>query len=152
LGQTAERVWLDLVGNPDGSSAREIAERIGGDPKTIRRVLDTKLVPNGLVTVEAARSGRGRPAKVYRLDPSAGRDRMDAIAESCGVLDWHERTADRYDRERAAYREIERQRWEQQRQRQSQVDADWANELVRWSAKVGLGTPDMGRPVDPFLI
>jgi hypothetical protein len=150
LGQTAERVWLDLAANPEGSTARQIAERIGGDPKTIRRVLDTKLVPNGLVSAALDSSGRGRPAKVYRPDPSAGRDRMDAIAESFGVIGWHERTAERYERERAGYREAERQRWERQRERQRQENACWADELVLWLSKVGTPAPAAGWAVDPF--
>jgi predicted ArsR family transcriptional regulator len=101
---------MDLSVNPERSTAREIADRIGGNPKTIRRVLDTKLVANRLAVAETRATGRGRPAKGYRLDPSAGRDRMDEIAESFGVLDWHERTAERYERERGGYREVQRQR------------------------------------------
>jgi DNA-binding PadR family transcriptional regulator len=114
LGQTAERIWLDLANDPQGSTAREIADRIGGDPKTIRTALDTKLVANRLVTVSSLSSGRGRPAKVYRLDPSAGRALMDEIAESFGAFDWHERTAERYERERAGYRDVQRQQAERE--------------------------------------
>src|SRR6267142_3135205 len=94
LGQTAERVWLDLAENPD-TTAGEIAERLGVNARTVRRTLETKLVPNGLVSESGTRSGKGRPSPVYRL--SADAPGLDGVAESFGVLDWYERTADRYE-------------------------------------------------------
>lgn len=105
LGQTAERLWLDLAEHPD-STAGEVADRLGVKVRTVRRVLDTKLVSNGLVEESGSRPGRGRPASMYRL--SANAPRLDDVAESFGVLDWQSRTADRYERERAGYREVQR--------------------------------------------
>ncbi|SOJ53584.1 hypothetical protein MSIMFB_01084 [Mycobacterium simulans] len=146
LGQTAERVWLDLADNGE-STAREIADRIGGDPKTIRRALDTKLVASGLVVSETRQGGRGRPAKLYQLDPSAGRERMDQIAESFGVLDWYDRTAERYERERSGYREAQRQRAERDAARFAATSRpapdDWwfSDRVTRWRGEACGASP-----------
>ncbi|NVN51306.1 hypothetical protein [Mycolicibacterium hippocampi] len=98
LGQTAERVWLDLIDHPD-SSVGDVAERLGVAVTTVRRTLDGKLVTNQL----AVRSD-GRPS-TYRIDPSSD---LDRVAAGYGVTDWYERTAERYDRERAAFTELNR--------------------------------------------
>jgi predicted ArsR family transcriptional regulator len=103
LGQTSERVWLDLVNHPD-ATVREIADRTGVSVAAVRRTLDTKLVPNQLAKESGTRSaGKGRPSVTYQVVVSDQRQ-LDLIADEFGVIDWHERTADRYDRERAGYR------------------------------------------------
>jgi hypothetical protein len=44
----------------------------------------------------------------HLLNPDA--PLLDDVAESFGLLDWQERTAERYEREREGYREVQRQR------------------------------------------
>lgn len=141
LGQTAERVWLDLAQHPD-STAAEIAERLGTASRTVNRALDTKLVAHGLVSASGTRSGKGRPAPTFRQDPGA--PRLDDIAARFGVLDWHERTADRYDREREGYREVQRQMQERSAERS---DAEWSAVVERLDA---LRSPLAHPLCDPF--
>jgi predicted ArsR family transcriptional regulator len=108
LGQTSERVWLDLVNHP-GSTAGEVADRLGVSVDTVRRTVK-KLVQHRLVRETGARStGIGRPSTSYEIEPDT---RLDDVAEELGVMDWHEKTADRYERERAGHAEVLRQRTE----------------------------------------
>jgi DNA-binding transcriptional ArsR family regulator len=102
----------------EGATAVEIAERAAIPARSANRVLRDKLLPNGLVTEAGVRSTRGRPSVVYQLADAA----LDEIAESFGVLDWHERTADRYERERGGYRELQRQREQRDREKH---EAEW---------------------------
>jgi hypothetical protein len=46
-------------------------------------------------------------------DPDVDTGLLDRVAESYGVLDWEARTTDRFDRERAGYAEMLRQRYGQ---------------------------------------
>lgn len=102
LGQTAGRVWQDLLEHPD-STAGEIADRLGVTPRRARRNLESKLVPNHLAEESGQRpSPKGRPAVTYQaLDAE-----LDAIAERLGVSDWSERTGERYNRERGGYNAV----------------------------------------------
>jgi hypothetical protein len=104
LGQTAERVWSDLVENPDATAA-EVSGRLGVTPKTARRTLD-KLVDHRLALVSGTKATT-RPAATYRANPEGS---LSAVADEYGTSDWRERTAERYDRERAGYAEVRRQR------------------------------------------
>jgi hypothetical protein len=88
----------------------------------VRRALIGKLIPNGLVVQIGTRTGKGRPSPVYRLNPEA--PTLDSIAESFGTLDWHERTAERIEREREAFREVQRQKAE----RTKAANANWSQE------------------------
>jgi predicted transcriptional regulator len=113
LGQTAKQVWLALAETTgEWSTAREITERTAIKGGTLSRAL-TKLTANGLAVVKCVSVGRGRPSKVYQLDQCAI---LDDVAASFGVLDWHERTAERYERERGGYREVQRQREQRKRE------------------------------------
>lgn len=105
LGQTAERVWLDLAEHPDATTA-EVAGRLGVTPKSVRRTLN-KLVDHRLALVSGAKATARRPAATYQVDPAGS---LGAVADEYGTTDWHERTAERYDRERAGYAEVRRQR------------------------------------------
>lgn len=105
LGQTSERVWLDLTEHGE-STVAEVADRLGLNPKTVRRNLE-KLVSNSLVG-----STKAWPAR-YWADPDVDTGLLDRVAESYGVLDWEARTTDRFDRERAGYAEMLRQRYGQ---------------------------------------
>jgi predicted transcriptional regulator len=159
LGHTAERVWRDLAEHPEGSKAEAIAERTGLSLETVRRTLSKKLVPNGLAVAEAQTKGRGRPAKVYRLVPAAS---LDEVAGTFGVLDWHERTTERYERERGGYREVQRQqeqrkreRWERDWERgRLKREAEWTAFLDEWLPRLPPGVdPRTGLPwVDPRTI
>ncbi len=124
LGQTAERVWLDLAEHPEATAA-EVAERTGVSLQTIRKRAMPKLIEHGLIE-QGTRpaTGRGRPALTYRLSPNA--PSLDDVAERLGVLDWHERTAERHERERAGYREVQRQKAE----RTKQCNANWSREMA----------------------
>lgn len=102
LGPTAERVWLDLVDNPDATAA-EISGRLGVNPTTARKTL-AKLVDHRLALVSGARATT-RPANTYQVDPAGS---LGAVADEYGTTDWRERTAERYDRERAGYAELRR--------------------------------------------
>ncbi len=102
LGQTSERVWLDLLDHPD-STVGEVADRLGITSKTVRRSLDSKLVANQLVT-----KTEGRPSR-YAVDPSADTDRLNQVADAYGTLDWRDRNVERYERERDGYVEFLRQ-------------------------------------------
>lgn len=105
LGQTCERVWLDLTDNGE-STVASVADRLGLNPKTVRRNLD-KLEANRLV-----RSSEGRPVR-YRVDPTVDADHLDRVADAYGVLDWEAKASERFTRERAGYAEALRQRYEQ---------------------------------------
>ncbi|CAN5352683.1 hypothetical protein BH11ACT6_BH11ACT6_01720 [soil metagenome] len=112
LGQTSERVWLDLMDHPD-STAAEIADRLGTVVKTVRRALDEKLIPNQLAGRSGTKSnGRCRPSTMFRINTEG---QLNQIAEDYGVSDWHTRTAERYRREREGYRAM-RQKQETQTQ------------------------------------
>lgn len=101
LGQTAERVWVDLAEHP-ASKAGAVAARLGVSAATVRRTLEA-LIRNRLVVKAATESaGRGRPSAVYSVDP-AGVGRLDQIAAEYGVTDWEERTAQRYEAERHGF-------------------------------------------------
>jgi predicted transcriptional regulator len=130
LGPTAGRVWMYLAEHQDGARVEAIAEGTGISDRTLRRVLAEKLVPNGLVVAEVDSAGRGRPAQVYRLDPNVS---LDEIAESFGVLGWHERTAERYERERAGFREVQRQIEQHKRER---FDGELKRHRAEWAAFV----------------
>ncbi|WP_157554234.1 hypothetical protein [Nocardia crassostreae] len=110
LGQTAERVWLDLAAHP-GSTAVDIASRLGMTAKTARRALDMKLIPNGLAVRSGGEpTGKGRPSAVYRVDASADFDRLDKIAEEYRVSDWYDKTGAEYERQRAGFSKL-REQW-----------------------------------------
>ena len=140
LGQTSERVWLDLMDHPD-STAADIAARLGVAVKTVRRTLGTKLVPHELAHESGARSSgdRGKPPATYQVNPDG---RLSRVAEEYGVADWHDRTAERYERERAGYREVQRQR--QETQAQTETVADTAP-VIEWKP-----APDGWWLPDPF--
>lgn len=101
LGQTSERVWLDLTEHGE-STVAGVADRLGLNPKTVRRCL-SKLASNQLVC-----STDSRPAR-YWVDPSVDAEHLDKVADSYGALDWVERTSERYQRERDGYAEFLRQ-------------------------------------------
>jgi predicted transcriptional regulator len=154
LGQTAKRIWLALAEAPDGLTGKEIAERTGIKLGSLSRPL-SKLTANGLAVAKSVSGGRGRPSKVYQLDPYVS---LDEVAESFGVLDWHERTAGRYERERGGYREVQRQqeqrqheRWERERLK---GEAEWTAFLDEWLPRLPPGVdPRTGLPwVDPRTI
>ncbi|MGE2717572.1 hypothetical protein ACQI4L_26215 [Mycolicibacterium litorale] len=92
---------------PD-TTAVEIAQRLGLTTRAVRAVVANKLEPHGLVLQSGVRAGKGRPTPTYRLNPEA--PSLDEIAEQLGVADWTDRTADRYQRERGGFREVQRQR------------------------------------------
>lgn len=104
LGQTAERVWLDLIDHP-ASTAAEVAKRLGVTTKTARRTLD-KLTDHKLALVSGTRATT-RPANTYQANPAGS---LGAVADEYGTTDWWDRTAERYDRERGAYAAFQRQR------------------------------------------
>jgi hypothetical protein len=119
LGQTARQVWLALAETTAAwSTAREITDITGIKGGTLSRAL-TKLTVNGLAVSKSGESGGGRPSKVYQLDQCAI---LDDVAASFGVLDWYERTAERYERERGGYREVQRQREQRDLEKH---EADW---------------------------
>jgi predicted ArsR family transcriptional regulator len=125
-------------------TAREIAERTAIKGGTLSRAL-TKLTANGLAVVKSGSSNGGRPSKVYQLDQSAI---LDDVAASFGVLDWHERTSERYERERGGYRELQRQR-ERQQQKHETVQEPATEEW--WKVLVDLGQYVHAREIpDPF--
>lgn len=130
LGPTAGRIWVYLAEHQEGARVEAIAEGTGISDRTLRRVLTEKLVPNGLVTAKLESAGRGRPAKVYQLDPYAS---LDDIAESFGVLGWHDRTAERYERERGGFREFQRQIAERKRTKE---DREQPRRRAEWEAFV----------------
>lgn len=76
--------------------------------RSVNRALRDRLLPNRLVVQSESRTTKGRPSPIYRLNPEA--PSLDERAESFGVLDWQERTSERYERERGGYREVQRQR------------------------------------------
>jgi hypothetical protein len=107
--QTPYRIWLDLAEHPgEGATAAQIAARSAIPLRSVNRVLKDKLVPNRLVVASESRPSKGRPSVAYRLNLDG--PLLDEIAESFGLLDWQERTAERYEREREGYREVQRQR------------------------------------------
>jgi hypothetical protein len=109
LGRTAGRIWLDLAEHPEeGATAAQIAERAEIPLRSVNRVLKDKLVSNRLVVASESRPSKGRPSVAYRLNLDG--PLLDDIAESFGLRDWQERTAERYERERGGYRELQRQR------------------------------------------
>lgn len=109
LGRTAGRIWMDLAEHPaEGATAAHIAERTAIPVRSVNRALQDKLVPNRLVVVSGSRPTKGRPIALYGLNPDA--PSLDDVAKSFGVLDWQERTAERYERERGGYRAVQRQR------------------------------------------
>jgi hypothetical protein len=109
LGRTAGLIWLDLAEHPgEGATAAQIAERAAIPLRSVNRVLKDKLVPNRLVVASESQPTKGRPSLAYRLNLDG--PLLDDVAESFGLLDWQERTAERYERERGGYRELQRQR------------------------------------------
>jgi len=106
LGQSAERVYRDLAEHP-GSTAAETGQRTALPVRTVRKNL-AKLESHDLVMQTGTRAeGRGKPAATYRLDPQG---RLDAVAHEYGTTDWHDRTAERYNRERDGFAEVQRQK------------------------------------------
>jgi hypothetical protein len=106
---TAGRIWLDLAEHPgEGATAAEIAQRTAIPLRSVTRVLRDKLLPNRLVVACGNRRTKGRPSVACRLNLDG--PLLDEIAGSFGLLDWHERTAERYERERGGYRELQCQR------------------------------------------
>jgi len=88
----------------EGATAAEIAQRTAIPLRSVTRVLRDKLLPNRLVVACGNRRTKGRPSVAYRLNLDG--PLLDEIAESFGLLDWQERTAERYEREREGYREV----------------------------------------------
>jgi hypothetical protein len=128
LGRTAGRIWLDLAEHPgEGATAAQIADRAAIPLRSVNRVLKDKLVPNCLVVVSESRPSKGRPSVAYRLNLDG--PLLDEIAESFGLLDWQERAAERYERERGGYRDVLRQR--EQRERESH-EAEWKPAEEGW--------------------
>lgn len=101
LGPTAGRLFFSLEDRE--VTAKQAASMVGVREESSRRNLD-RLVKNGM-----AFRAPGRPAK-YRINPEVAADDLNELAAQYGVLDWQERTADRYQRERDGYAEVQRQR------------------------------------------
>ncbi|MFE1596119.1 hypothetical protein [Nocardia sp. NPDC058705] len=148
LGQTAERVWIDLMEHP-ATKAGAVADRLGVSVATVRRTLDKKLVANGLAVRELEEStGKGRPSWVYSFDP-AGTDRLDSIAVEYGVTDWEARTVERYEAERDGFEKV-RQLLQapEPEPRPERVEGDPFEDYV--SAFPEVNTPSVPAIPDPF--
>jgi hypothetical protein len=122
--RVGEDGWSDMAGlgraPGEGATAAQIGDRAAIPLRSVNRVLKDKLVPNRLVAASASRPSKRRPSLAYRLNLDG--PLLDDIAESFGLLDWQERTAERYERERGGYRELQRQR--EQRDLE-QHEAEW---------------------------
>lgn len=142
LGQSAERIWLDLIDYPD-STAAEIAQRIGVVVRTAQRNLQ-KLEASRLVTKTGTKPTGRKPAITYRINPDG---RLDDVAEEHNVSDWHERTTERYDRERQGYAEVQRQRATTSAPAEPQADVEPEKPRPSWPPAFGEASGDT-QPVE----
>jgi DNA-binding MarR family transcriptional regulator len=100
LGPSARRLWEALSEAPDGAKVKALVSATGMSRKTVQTHL-ARMVGHGLLTRAGDRNA------VFAV--SAGAD-LGAVAAEYGAEDWHDRRAERFERERAGYREVQRKR------------------------------------------
>jgi DNA-binding MarR family transcriptional regulator len=102
LGQSARRLWFELLETPEGATAKALAERTGLRLKTVRGHLD-RMIGHGLLVKTGVRNA------VFTVHPEAA---LDAVAVEYGTSGWNADRFDRFEREREGYLEDQRQRAE----------------------------------------
>jgi predicted transcriptional regulator len=152
LGPSAGRLFWEFPGS-EPLSVSELATALGMDRSTAGRAV-RRLVDHGVFVEAGSTARRGRPAATYV--PSDTVD-LDAIAAEYGTDDWTDRTAERFERDRAGAVEFQRQREEYRQRRRAAMPVAGpetaADGRAWWPDPFDQDAPEPARPYaipDPF--